>query len=214
MYTVFYIRKYLESFKKAKQTKSLLQIYNENITSRFSASFEKSIYNSNIDDIFYDKKKFSELVKIQNDYEDKWRRNILYKYVPREDNKLIHIIMYYDVYKGGFAYYCDENYVSYTVLNNVAMQYVLCFQCRDFFIDELICLENNCISPLIEKQKQPNKNNKNSRVCMDYIHSKNKFIYLGKIRNFSFLNKIHLASNNICRTTETIRYKDFKNLFN
>ena len=214
MYIVFHIRKYLDTFKKVKHSKSMLQIYNENIASRFSASFEKSIYNSNIDSIFYDKKKFSELVKIQNDYEDKWMRNILYKYVPREDNKLIHIIMQYDVYKGGFAYYCDENYVSYTVLNNVAMQYVLCFKCRDFFIDELICLENNYMSPLIEKQKQLNKNNKNNRVCMDYIHSKNKFIYLGKIRNFSFLNKIQRASNNNCRATEIIRYKDFKNILN
>ena len=42
--------------------------------------------------------------------------------------------MHYDLYKNGFAYYCNDS-LNYNLLNAVAMKYVITFFCRDFFID-------------------------------------------------------------------------------
>jgi len=55
--------------------------------------------------------------------------------------------MYYDPFKLGFSYYCDQ-YVPYNILNGVAMKYVLKFHCRDFFMDEYVVPER-VASPLL-----------------------------------------------------------------
>lgn len=88
--------------------------------------------NTNIDTRIYNKKTFSELLKDEaNDVERLWKTRILYESTPRGT-----IMMYYDIYKQGFAYYADQNGVPYSILNGMAMKYVVTFFCRDLFFDE------------------------------------------------------------------------------
>lgn len=90
-------------------------------------------YNENIDLIFFDKEKYSDIIKIQNsELELLWRRRILFVNTPRGN-----VIMFYDSFKQAFSYYSDQH-ISYAFLNSVAMKYVIIFRCRDFFIDEQI----------------------------------------------------------------------------
>lgn len=65
-----------------------------------------------------------------NDLECKWRKRILMEATPRGL-----VVMYYDAYKRGFAYYSDTC-MPYGILNVVAMKYTTLYQCRAFFVDE------------------------------------------------------------------------------
>jgi hypothetical protein len=73
------------------------------------------------------------------------------------------VIMYYDAYKHGFAYYSDT-VIPNDLLNVCAMKYVRTFFCRDFFIDKTY-YPMNIISPfarihLLEAKKRSEKDNK------------------------------------------------------
>lgn len=96
-----------------------------------SSHIEK--YNENIDPIFLDTEKYSDITKVQNsELELAWRRRILFVNTPRGN-----VIMFYDSFKRGFSYYSDQH-ISYAFLNAVAMKYVIIYRCRDFFMDEQI----------------------------------------------------------------------------
>jgi hypothetical protein len=119
---------------------------------RVGADVRKDIYNTNVDSLFFNKKDYSlDMEKQNNDTEKIWKTRILFESTPRGN-----IIMYFDVYKLAFAYYCDTQ-LPYPVLNAVAMKYVTTFFCRDFFLDDEFYT-----SPLIKihineenKKKQP-----------------------------------------------------------
>jgi hypothetical protein len=128
--------------------------------------------------------------------------------------------MYYDVYKKGFAFYCDHNGIPYSILNAVAKKYVRIFVCRDLFIDDTELPDYS--SPLIKinesedkiekekkMEKQPGMNldilknapfAKLKRYNMEDKSSDkstelrkvniNKFIYKGKTVNFSILQRV------------------------
>jgi hypothetical protein len=90
-------------------------------------------YNENIDPIFFDTEKYSDITNVPNsELELSWRRRILFVNTPRGN-----VIMFYDSFKRGFSYYSDQH-ISYPFLNAVAMRYVIIYRCRDFFIDEQI----------------------------------------------------------------------------
>jgi hypothetical protein len=93
-------------------------------------------YNENIDSIFLDTEKYSDITKVTNsELELAWRRRILFVNTPRGN-----VIMFYDAFKRGFSYYSDQH-ISYAFLNAVAMKYVIIYRCRDFFVDEQILPE-------------------------------------------------------------------------
>jgi hypothetical protein len=192
---------------------------------------KKDLYNMNVDAVFYLKNDYNiSLLDSNNEIEKKWKKRILFEYTPRGN-----IMMFYDSYKQGFAYYSDINSIPYNLLNTIAMKYVLLYRCLDFFIDnEILCGENE--SPLIKiyclDEKQEKKDNTNDsgvknktdvknasefqnllkdapfikykknlipeltqlvnknasphKVQKEYI--RNRFICLGKIGNFQFLN--------------------------
>jgi hypothetical protein len=197
--------------------KSPTDLYCENHLKRFLSSFDiDKKWNSTIDDVFYKKENYLELLKeVDNELEKKWKKRILIEYTPRGN-----IFMYYDPYKLGFSYYCDQ-YVPYNILNGVAMKYVLKFQCRDFFIDEHVVPETFA-SPLLgllveekkvkeikaemdsniknrlrnapfAKFKNYNRANEESKkepsqiVPPEKQKERNRFINLGKTCNFSIL---------------------------
>ena len=130
-----------------RQTTRLLNTYN---SSPETLSSSRSIpnYSENIDAVFYSKTEWTEVLKDENNsLETKWRTKILIENTPRGN-----VIMYYDAYKLGFAYYSDQT-MPYPVLNAVAMKYVLTFFCRDFFMDEIVLSDAN-LSGITKKHKE------------------------------------------------------------
>ena len=94
-------------------------------------------WNTNIQPIFYlfDEYK-TEVERSENTLEKQWKTKVLFENTPRGN-----IVMFYDAYKRGFAYYSDF-FIPYEVLNACAIRYVLTFFCRDFFIDERFWPDN------------------------------------------------------------------------
>ena len=192
-----------------------------------------------------------------NDIERLWKTRILYESTPRGT-----IMMYYDIYKQGFAYYADQNGVPYSILNGMAMKYVVTFFCRDLFFDEetitvermppLVKIFDDDDKPVketvnndktknknhetkknIEKENQPfaklknyqnTETNPNAKKTIDdkpieKPKIKNKFISLGKMHNFSVIQRRPKQLRGISTKATSheglfagkISYKDFKN---
>jgi hypothetical protein len=88
--------------------------------------------SENIESLFYNKKDYTAFMKNdKNEIETAWKTRILYENTPKGS-----IIMFYDAYKQGFTYYTDQTSMPITILNAVAMKYVIRFFCRDFYYDE------------------------------------------------------------------------------
>lgn len=130
---------------KQKTFKDENDAYTDPFKIQFLDTFDSNIdYNTNIESIFYNKAEFNEYVtNSKNELEKVWCTRILWENTPRGN-----VMMYYDAYKMGFAYFCDQKVISYDVLNAVAMKYVKIYRCRDFFMDESIVSKEN-ISKLI-----------------------------------------------------------------
>jgi hypothetical protein len=134
-----------EHIKEMVVYKSPTELYVEKHLKLLLASFEvtNKNWNSTIDEVFYKKENYLEILKDENnDLEKIWKKRILIEYTPCGN-----VFMFYDPYKLGFSYYCNQ-YVPYPILNAVAMKYVLKFHCRDFFMDEHVVPENSP-SPLL-----------------------------------------------------------------
>lgn len=189
----------------------LTKRYIESKTTCFLETFSgESEINRNIsiDESFYSKKKFQQLlIDTDNTIEKQWKTRILYESTPRGN-----IIMYYDVYKQGFSYYSDVTSIPYSVLNSVAMKYVLIYNCRDFFMDNQITPPDSP-SPLIKihfEEENPKgqerkkvsintggqfakfknysiSNNLDKNKAPEKQYNKNRFINLGKTVNFQFI---------------------------
>jgi len=171
---------------------------------------KRKLLNQNIEPMFYSKEEYTNLLFDEsNEIELRWKRNILIETTP-----LGNIIMYYDCFKQGFSYYSDSNTIPYVLLNTVAMKYVLRFHCFDFFVDSNVIREKE--SPLLALyHKEPVKKEINESfkkknihflqpktvLIQNHIHDGvvqqqqqqhqeftiNKFIRLGKVMNFSFV---------------------------
>jgi hypothetical protein len=209
-------------------------------------------FNTNIEQEFYNKDKYKKIIMNQsNILEINWKKRILFENTPRGN-----IIMYYDAYKQGFAYYSDSYNLPYGLLNAVAMKYVMTYYCRDFFMDDGITTIEKA-SPLIkihidepEKKNDVKKNHmkktlnkintlsqkfskqksqqKSNQIIEPPITNTNRFIYLGKIINFKFLQSeskpnilngfgSNLLDNLVGETKlqkKVMDYKEYKNLRN
>jgi len=101
--------------------------------------------NEGIDPLIYDRPQLKEIMTDGNNaLERGWARRRLLIHTPRGN-----IMMYYDIYKDGFVYYCDQSAVPYRILNAVAMKYVMMFRCVDFFMDEVVVPGNP--SPILKQ---------------------------------------------------------------
>ena len=119
-------------------------IYIEKNKKKFLESYNvNKDFNENIEKDFYHKESYDSIMNTNNNsLETSWRQRILYENTPYG-----HIIMYYDAYKQGFAYYAND-IIPYNILNAVAMKYSIVFFCRDFFIDDSI-VPNKYESPFL-----------------------------------------------------------------
>jgi hypothetical protein len=133
----------IEEYIKKNKNKLLRTWENESANSKI---------NSNIDPIFYNKKELNEIMKIEHNHIEKsWKTRILYESTPRGS-----IIMFYDAFKQGFSYYSEQNGIPYSILNAVAMKYVVMFFCRDFFMDEQTIIPPAMVADTEQPDKEDN----------------------------------------------------------
>lgn len=191
------------------------KVYSENQKDRFKKIFsnEQVDYNSNIEKSFYVKDEYDDIMKEENTLEKKWKMRMLFQTTPQGN-----IMMYYDAYKLGFAYYSDESVVSYDVLNSCAMKYVEVYRCLDFFMDEYVMKDK--IMPLKEihfkdevndnedkkkfsvsntvfaklkkntKEKDEKSKDEKSKDEKEPERLMNKFISLGKMNNMKLIQTV------------------------
>jgi hypothetical protein len=136
-----------------EKLKTEMELYAEkHVTSfsTFSEKYNEKERNQNIAVDFYDKKiLLDKLRDANNETESTWKTRLLFENTPRGN-----IVMYYDPYKFGFAYYSDNSSIPYPVLNAVAMKYVITFRCYDFFFDNQDIQQT---SPLIKIHSEEDK---------------------------------------------------------
>lgn len=176
---------------KVETIKDITEKYVEKHKTKFLKTFDaeyanKITINFNIDPVYYSKKQFQEMLKdINNPLEKQWKTRLLFETTPRGN-----IIMFYDPYKLGFAYYCDQ-YLPYDIINAVAMKYVVVFQCQEFFMDEHIVPENkpSPLLKLIEEDKpEKTEETKNEKMDIEKIKS-------GPFAKFKNYNKVSSKVN-------------------
>jgi hypothetical protein len=108
--------------------------------------------NNSIDSVFYSKTEFQgTIAAAENRLEKSWKSRILFENTPRGN-----IVMYYDPFKFGFAYYSDSNGIPYNILNSVAMKYVSLYKCYDFFFDNEVTEDISLIYK-IHFEEEPKK---------------------------------------------------------
>jgi hypothetical protein len=158
--------------------------YTQKYRRRFDDSYKQDQVNStninfssNIEPEIYDKTRLNEILFYDDNVLEKaWKRRILIENTPRGN-----IYMYYDIFKCGFAYYADQTGIPYTILNAVAMKYVMIFFCRDFYMDEAT-IPINKGSPLIYIFFEDNKNVDIPEYEKEQMI--NKFIFMGHVHNW------------------------------
>jgi hypothetical protein len=189
---------------KINHYKEYLEAQSKIFLDKYDASLNRNV------DVLYDFDKSKEIMNMSdNNLEKIWKTRLLYQSVLLKNNSRVNVMMFYDPYKNGFAYYCD-NLVDYHPLNVLAMKYVRYFECMEFFVDEKILNEVNGKSVFLEnlkKDKIKSKFKKNLKNKVNDELMKNKFIYLGKISNFEWIKKEK-------PTVKNIGYSKFKELFN
>jgi len=195
--------------KLAPTISSLSDTYIAKRKQHFLSTYEKDTnFNESIDPIFHNRNDYKQVMETPNNpIEQYWKKRILLENTPRGN-----IVMYYDAYKLGFAYYCDNASLPYALINAVVMKYVTTFRCRDFFIDIHVKPESQD-SPLLElyKDEPKTKTEKKSVKPTSTAFAKlknyredstkppqqspeqkitNTIIYQGKICNFSILQSV------------------------
>jgi hypothetical protein len=103
-------------------------------------------WNANVDPVLYEPDRATLkriLASPDNQLEKQWATRRLLVHTPRGN-----VCMYYDIYREGFAYYCDQSGLNYRILNAVAMKYVMTYRCLDFFMDEATISPHT--SPLLD----------------------------------------------------------------
>ena len=142
-------------------------------------SYPNSDPNANIHPDLYDTEKYKTMIKeatTTSPIESQWKTRILFDTTP-----VGNVLMYYDIYKHGFAYASDQT-VPYPVLCACAMKYCKLFCCKDFFRDNSYIPEEK-LSPFtqmeldeekreVEKKKEKKKNLKLDLDCDAFVKPK------------------------------------------
>ena len=189
--------------------KSPKDIYIERNKSRFLSTFQTETqtedWNVNIEPAIRDPEKMAEILANTDIHlEKKWRSRVLIENTPRGN-----VVMFYDIYKRGFSYYCDNAVMPYDIMNAVAMKYVVTFFCRDFFVDSAVLPvredkkeeeeQDTELKPLNKKNKHPNTimidkqafvkfksyNTATKKATQTEDKTINCFLHLGGVRNWT-----------------------------
>lgn len=140
--------------------------YTQDYQTEFQEFVDGEDASSAIQPVFYDMAEYKKVMSVAKNWlELDWARRVVLENTPYGM-----VAMYYDAYKLGFSYFCDQRSVSYNVLNVVAMKYVRRFCCLDFFVDEAIWK-----SPLlemwkaVEKKEEEEKRGKKTDAGLDFL---------------------------------------------
>jgi hypothetical protein len=177
---------------KIETIKDITEKYVEKHKTKFLKTFDseyanKITMNFNIDTVYYSKKQFQEMLKdVNNPLEKQWKTRLLFETTPRGN-----IIMFYDPYKLGFAYYCDQS-LPYDIINAVAMKYVVVFQCQEFFMDEHIVPENkpSPLLKLLEEDKPEKTEEKNKETVSKNEKGDKEMLKSGPFAKFKNYNNV------------------------
>jgi hypothetical protein len=173
--------------------------------------------NKNMIPLFYSSTDYEKYISQTRDYDEVWRKRILMENTPRGN-----IIMFYDSYKMGFSYYSDIQNISYNILNAIAMKYVIYFSCLDLYMDDQTGFSSPLNTIFLKEKSSNNRIKKQTTLSNQYVKYKsynkhnemsqmtelnlNRFLFLGKIVNFSFLQKIANTE------TKVKNYRDYKKM--
>jgi hypothetical protein len=178
-YLFFFFRKFVALFYAAKPAatpKGIKDIEGPFVDRQklvFDA-LDRGSFNGNVDAVFYDKSKYVDLMMSgESEQEKVWKRRVLMESTPRGT-----VIMYFDAYKLGFAYYSDVN-ISYDILNACAMKYVRLFYCYDFYLHQT---DQDGGSPLIKIH--------DSEEVSDELKEKRKLLNDKTFAQFREYNKV------------------------
>ena len=193
-YIIFYINKLLYKLgllpPKPVTPLTEIEIFIAKHSKKFLNSYidENSVesMNTNIDPLFYSRKEFKKLLNGgENFLEKQWKTRILLENTPRGN-----IIMYYDTFREGFAYYSDQS-MTYPILNAIAMKYVITYRCRNFFIDDNITPKETS-SPFIKfiQDEEKEENDKKKTVIKNMVNNTNNDnLPFAKLKKYSLQNE-------------------------
>lgn len=155
--------------------------------------------------------------------EEQWKKRVLIEFVADRGN----ILMNYDFHRKAFTYYSDTQSIPYEILNEIVRKYVIMFRCRDFYEDGLpIETPKNTVSAAPNVMYKTNQSlfssgavksisvqrrRDNTSVSVSAAPAppelkKNKIIRIGKMSDFSFLDK---AAKTNKLTKKDINFKEF-----
>ena len=183
--TIRYIRKTIDTATTTTSTQKLSNVEFVETRGKEFREFcqqepkSNSDPNANIHPDLYDIEKYKTMIKeatTTSPIESQWKTRILFDTTP-----VGNVLMYYDIYKHGFAYASDQT-VPYPVLCACAMKYCKLFCCKDFFRDNSYIPEEKR-SPFtqmdldeekreLEKKKEKKKNLKLDLDCDAFVKPK------------------------------------------
>jgi hypothetical protein len=184
---------------------------------------------------YYDK--FNSLMSddIEEDRVKELKKSVLYEDTPRG-----RVILYYDFEKESFVYYCDTKDIPYSFLESVARKYVTINKCKKIMVDmkeELKLAKDKIAQEKIVNVRAPrqvnvesNKGTKDMFASFKSYNRKgsggsnsntldkkfilcgnaNRYSYLGKISDYSFLDKT--GHQPLRKIEEAMNYASFKKM--
>jgi hypothetical protein len=135
------------------------------------------------------KNKFQNMenVELEKERLENLKNNILIETTPNGN-----VVMFYDYKNNSFAYYSDK-VMPYRFLDTVGRKYAIQYRCKNIYITDKM------------KKEEPIRK---SKLKIDVKEVSNRYMYLGKIVNFSFLKKVKKGVTN---KKLNMSFKDFKN---
>jgi hypothetical protein len=202
-YYVVYTFLYLSAYYDDLWDKAVQEIWEEDETPRrtardFTACLDTARAEGTLNENYVCARTHDEELA----HERTWKTRVLMKMTERYGN----IIMYYDFFRGGFAYYCDLHSVNYDVLTQLAREYVVHFRCVGYWeadVSSFIMIEDKKehtdertqyrranISTLQQRLTAPPP----PEIVLTELNAapaapKNKFIRVGRISDYSILQK-------------------------
>lgn len=150
--------------KKEKTITELIDEYYEKNKKRFIEFKNHPTANENIEECLYDKQWHINMSFEENNIEKRWKTRLLNAWTPMGN-----IIMFYDIYKNGFAYYSNNTLTDY-LLNAIALDYVRKFKCCDFYLEE----NNRLFSIMNSTEKKEETEIKNKFIKDSHIFTKKR----------------------------------------
>lgn len=174
--------------------------YIEKNKKRFLDTYKNqlAIININIEPEFYNKIEYKRVcADSKNQLEKNWKRRVLFETTPRGN-----IIMFYDAFKMGFSYYSDSYNLPYSLLNAVAMKYVMMFCCRDFFMDDQF-IPKNSLSPLIKIHAEETEKKDKLKKVINQTTTNVKSPF-AKLKDYKKVETTSSDNNRLTKETEHI----------